>query len=47
MSGDFRFDFSKKPKGKKAVKPVPENLDENAKEYRERARAERLSLIHI
>ena len=40
MSGDFRFDFSKKSKGKKAVKPVPENLDENAKEYRERARAE-------
>ena len=28
MSGDFRFDFSKKSKGKKAVKPVPENLDE-------------------
>ena len=34
MSGDFKFNFSKKPKGKKAVKPVPENLDENAKEYR-------------
>ena len=34
MSGDFKFDFSnRKPKGKR-VKPVPENLDENAKEYR-------------
>lgn len=41
MSGDFRFDFSKKSKGKKAVKPVPENLDENAKEYRERQRGRR------
>lgn len=45
MSGDFRFDFSKKSKGKKAVKPVPENLDENAKEYRERARAERKRFV--
>lgn len=45
MSGDFKFSFSKKPKGKKAVKPVPENLDENAKEYRERARAERKRFV--
>lgn len=45
MSGDFRFDFSKKSKGKKAVKPVSENLDENAKEYRERARAERKRFV--
>lgn len=45
MSGDFKFDFSKrKPKGKR-VKPVPENLDENAKEYRERARAERKRFV--
>lgn len=45
MSGDFKFDFSKrKPKGKR-VKPVPENLDENAKEYRDRARAERKRFV--
>lgn len=45
MSGDFKFNFSKKSKGKKTVKPVPENLDENAKEYRERARAERKRFV--
>mgnify|MGYP003251157330 CR=1 FL=1 len=44
MSGDFRFDFSKKFKGKR-VQPVPENLDENAREYRERARAERKRFV--
>lgn len=27
------------------MKPVPENLDENAKEYRERARAERKRFV--